>query len=212
MTIPNLVVIYQKKQTVVRLRKVYSDLNNAVQLSEIDNGPMSTWDFPKTATYNYEDIEGFIKTYYLPYFKSAKLYKPDNFNDYTPKQLNGNNVSSIGAYLQLNNGVHLRFFSNIPNGYIWILTDINGKSGPNIIGRDIFVFDAYRWLNSNGKYKIRFWNLVIDTKLADRNDLRYAESGNYSCNPKNTTGHYVGYYCGALIEYDNWTIADDYPW
>ncbi len=73
LTISNVIQDYQKKQTVVQLRKVYNDINNAVKLSEVDNGPMSQWDYVQRTCYVYECIAPFLEKYYLPYFKDAQF-------------------------------------------------------------------------------------------------------------------------------------------
>lgn len=44
LTIPTLVANYRKKVVVSKLKKVYSDLQQAVKLSEADNGTCDTWD------------------------------------------------------------------------------------------------------------------------------------------------------------------------
>ena len=83
LTISNVIQDYQKKQTVVQLRKVYNDINNAVKLSEIDNGPMSQWDYVQTYCYVYECIAPFLEKYYLPYFKDAQLLDYSKLPNYT---------------------------------------------------------------------------------------------------------------------------------
>ena len=83
LTISNVIQDYQKKQTVVQLRKVYNDINNAVKLSEVDNGPMSQWDYVQTTCSNYECLTPFLEKYYLPYFKDAKLLKKSELPNYS---------------------------------------------------------------------------------------------------------------------------------
>lgn len=43
MTIPNLIQSYKKSVIETRLAKFYSMMNQAIRMSEIDNGPQSTW-------------------------------------------------------------------------------------------------------------------------------------------------------------------------
>jgi type II secretory pathway pseudopilin PulG len=45
MTIPTLINNFQKQETAVMVEKTYSDLSQAIRLSEIDNGPVATWNF-----------------------------------------------------------------------------------------------------------------------------------------------------------------------
>ena len=46
MTIPTLINKYQEKVTVTKVKKMYSTLNQAVKLAEVDNGPVATWNLP----------------------------------------------------------------------------------------------------------------------------------------------------------------------
>lgn len=78
---------------------------------------------------------------------------------------------------------------------------------PNKLGRDVFVFDGYKFAKS-GKYYISFWSPTVSS--IKRAHLTSTTS-NYSCN-KNHDGIFSGYYCGALIQLDGWQIFDDYPW
>ena len=203
---PALITNYQKHQTVVQLRKVYSDLNNAVKLSEIDNGPMSDWTYPENECYAYDCILPFVEKYYLPYFQGAKIVKSSDMPDYKIlSSKDGNELfGGIKLYLLLNNSVILAFFANTPNGYIWLFSDINGLKGQNKIGRDVFVFDAYKFYGMG--YKIKFWGALYQ----DKNTLTNSTDG-YACNKTNNQ-HYKNFYCGRLIEVNGWKIPEDYPW
>lgn len=211
LTIPALVANYEKKQTVTQLRKVYADLNNAVRLSEVDNGPMQTWEYSQIKITSYEDAVPFIQKYYLPYFKSAKLLKKTELEDYViiPSMTEPDkNTGWVTNFMVLNNGVIFSFFFNVPSGYIWCLADINGTQKPNKVGRDIFVFDVYNWtgaVNGNG-FRVKFWaNYFNDNEYYLRN------YGQYACNEENTD-IYARFYCGRLIELSGWTIPENYPW
>lgn len=207
MTIPTLVSNYQKKLTVTKLRKVYSDLNNVVKLSEVDNGPMEQWEYPQGDTGTFDSIAPFIKKYYLPYFKTAKLIKSteigSNYNIFTEFEQN-----MFNNYLILTDGTIMSFFANTPS-YIWLLVDINGIKPPNETGKDIFVFDIYNHPSQKDgltkRYKVKFWYYYEDRDTLTNPDVQY------SCN-KNNTQRYKNFVCGRVIELDNWEIKDNYPW
>ena len=226
LTIPNLITKYQKKQTVSGLREAYSILSNAARLSEAENGPMSTWDYPKIS--GTELMGVFIEKYYLPYLRSAKLMTRSEFKSMYPKY-SVKNLSGTGEghmiYHQvviLSNGMIL-FFNDVYYGvagyYLWIYADINGLDGPNRIGHDIFVFDGSSW-GKRGNTYVNFWSHYTCATRAcymasgPEEGTSEAESnrGYYGCSKDNKYGYYAGYYCGALIRYDGWKIADDYPW
>ena len=201
LTMPSLIQNHQKKQTVVQLRKVYSDLSNAIKLSEVDNGPMADWDFPPDNLF--ENTKPFVEKYYLPYFTGAELVEEHEMRKrgyYFP--------TLATTFLILNNGVILAYNPGIVHGYIWLYADINGMKGPNKVGRDIFVFDAYRndERYANGTvYRLKFWGHNVNSV-----DVLKSRD-NYACN-KNNTDMFKNFYCGRLIELSGWEIPKDYPW
>ena len=75
-SVPTLMVNFQKEQTVVRLKKAYSVLFNAYNLSVTHNGPISQWDFGKN-TYDWNASRKFLDKYFIPYISTAnqKTYK-----------------------------------------------------------------------------------------------------------------------------------------
>lgn len=48
MTIPNLISAYQKTQTVVQIKKFYTNMNQALQFAIKENGDFSTWSYSTT--------------------------------------------------------------------------------------------------------------------------------------------------------------------
>jgi prepilin-type N-terminal cleavage/methylation domain-containing protein len=211
LTLPSVITNYQKQQTVVQLRKVFSDLSNSVRLSEVDNGPMDSWDFPYGT--NTTETIPFLEKYYLPYFKGAKFITS---NDIVYETNEGGTFRRDYGIL-LNNGVILWFYMSVKvhqegvhDGCIFIFADINGTKGPNKLGRDVFVFDGLDYADkiSTGKwlYRIKFW------QIPGKMDTDYLKVNvGYGCNKENTgTSH--NYYCGRLIEVSGWKIPDDYPW
>ena len=63
MTLPTVVQNYQKQAVVNKLKKSYTNLQNALQQSMNENGDMSTWDFP-------DDSYLFFSKYIVPYYKT----------------------------------------------------------------------------------------------------------------------------------------------
>ena len=86
MTISTLINNYKKKQTSVKLKRFYSTINQAIQLSEIDNGSVFTWNKEDQALdENGDNISEaqknssaqFYNTYLAPYIKTVKLDDSD---------------------------------------------------------------------------------------------------------------------------------------
>lgn len=199
---PSLIANYQKKQTIVQLKKVYSDLNNAVRLSESENGPSSDWEYSNTSNQARVDC---INKYYQPYFQGAKLVTFNQMlRDYKMVRYTSTN-NLPHHYLLLNNGVILGFFINRDSngGYVWIFADINGYKGSNEMGRDQFVFEPTNFANT--KVYVKFWG----SSTTDLDSLK--QNGNYACNSINTNA-YRKFNCGRVIELSGWKIPDNYPW
>ena len=72
MTIPTLVQSYKKKVVESRLVKFYSTMQQAIKLSEIENGPISTWDEIGTGC-EFVDPEAEKKRVYRRHRNSAYL-------------------------------------------------------------------------------------------------------------------------------------------
>ncbi len=69
LTMPALTASYQKKVTVTRLQKFYSVMNQAVTLSEVENGSAAGWKYPDTTV---SGTQEFFDTYLAPYMKVVK--------------------------------------------------------------------------------------------------------------------------------------------
>ena len=211
---PTVITNYQKQETIVQLKKAYTTLSNAVEMSIAENGDMKGWDWTLAQT----DIDKFVETYYLPYLSvSEKKWPNENYKIYT---LAGrwaiSNYSRLVPVI-LSNGQIILFHAAHDTGYMWIFADINGTKGPNRVGKDVFVFDGRNYAHSReDNYAIRFWG---QTDWWGRGELtgnniteNTPNAGGYGCSKENKYGYYSGFYCGALILFDGWKISDDYPW
>ena len=67
-TLPTLIKNYNKYVTAQRLKKAYSEIQNAVRLSTIENGEPNQWDI----TFKFTGVKNFVKTYYLPFSNLQK--------------------------------------------------------------------------------------------------------------------------------------------
>lgn len=77
LTIPTLISNYKTKEASVRLKKFYSMMNQAIQLSTLDNGQTSTWTYPGTLA-DTDSLETFWNVYFAPYLRIADA-KADSF-------------------------------------------------------------------------------------------------------------------------------------
>ena len=206
LTMPAVIANYQKQETVNRLQKIYSILNQAIKLAELNEGEIKYWNFLLTP-------EDFYKTYIKPYITvSQEFINSDPPFAISYKCLNGkvcNNYASYNSKLTpkiiLNDGSMIVF--DMPqNNFKIILTDINGYKKPNTWGKDMFAFSIQAdgglqpyglgAANSNGSFGDKM----------DREKI-INSSNNRACKKEKD-----GVWCSALIMIDGWEITKDYPW
>ena len=205
-TIPSLITSYQKKQTVTRLKRAYSVVQQAIKLSEIDNGEVSSWNTSLSG-------EQFFQTYLANYVKYMNKYTSQELWNLAPrKYLNGtayggttyNSGSLTTAHFTLLDGSIIS--TNLDNAKMWVGIDINGLAKPNTVGKDTFIFIF------TSKYGLR--------PLGDAGSVGGWSYGAYlrtNVGPQGTGGNAcrtggLGYWCASLIMHDGWNIAPDYPW
>ena len=152
LTIPSLVAKYQETQTVAKLRKINSTLQNAfnmLKLKEHDGLDVENWENLTTIG---QDFSKYMKTTkYCPSGTGFECFTSKNdikkING-KPTTLDWNSGKKVEG-MMLNDGTAILFF----NYYItdwghWknsktqgqIFVDINGKNPPNTLGKDIFSF------------------------------------------------------------------------
>ncbi len=192
-TVPNLIVNYQKKVTATKLKKGYSALSNIISLSEVDNGPMSGWEYEQKGDYNGIESEFYIK-YFKPYITEINKYgnnQKDSSVSYVMKNIDGDNIHNF-SWVRMPDGLSFTLFYNLSStqtNYIWLFLDINNSNPPNRLGKDIYMLEIYK------KKKLYFWG----------------SGGSYICK-KGTHTTWAGSGCGSIIIKNNWEIPNDYPW
>ena len=206
MTIPQLITSYKKKVTIERLKTTYSILSQAINMSKEKNGDIDTWD---TSLSNVD----FAKLYILPYIKISgtitKRISGKYMNLYTLSTQGGyhssylfwsNNPTNNPIYVMANGSW---FVYNFQQNNRYIVVDLNGQGGPNVMGIDGFSFILDPKTNQlvPAGYGLRREVLLNITS----NDGR-------GCKRDNTAQYYRGEYCGAVIMMDGWKISEDYPW
>ena len=208
-TIPQMIVKHQKEQTVVQLKKVYSELAQAINMSKTSNGDFSDWDYSLSP---YE----FFNKYLSPYLKTSVSTVGEVKSKYKIKylRLNGSEETSYnpltnGAKIfTLQSGAQVLCSTNNPTSSRWrtgCTIDINGVKKPNKFGRDLFVFGIY---SNKGIRPKETDDEDNSYKSKTREQLKNGPSPySYQCN-KNARGMW----CAALIMADGWQIKNDYPW
>ena len=203
MTIPTLITNHQKKQTVVKLQRAISVLNQAYRLAYDDVGEASAQESLDMGA------EEYFKKFWAPYIKvhmycdsySTCGYDRDTFDtlNYTNKPMVVPN--NMGTAFITTDGI----FYNIrvaggtaDNSSGEIFVDLNGPKKPNMIGKDVFILSRVDDDVKGG----------VVVPFCSGNDL---EDINSQCSAKGTMTS-NGYCCAEKIKHAGWNIDKSYPW
>ncbi len=180
LTLPNLSQNTGNKETVAKLQKVQSELNDALGRAQAEYGPVKTWfrggNYEGVASRNRFNgrIEEFLKV-----SKTCEPNKSGCFTNKSPKNFRGaataiiwnlNTVDSKQYILADGTSVYFHFWNKTCDGYNapdgaktgcgWIEVDLDGPNkGPYQAGKDIFLFDIS---NTYGIYPYGSFQVAYD--------------------------------------------------
>lgn len=203
LTLPSIVAHQRKVEYSSRLKKFYSMMEQAIRMSEEDNGEILSWTRSGATQMDDEgktdyDANGkvskdFFSTYFLPYFKYTKFEDGKNV------------ILENGAKSGQNPKVYLPDGSTISlwNGSCMDITyDVNGDSMPNVSGRDrytfLFCFDSSERNGHCRSANVAFCTYDTITVPASRERILSLCKNNPA-------------YCSKLLQYDGWEFKKDYP-
>lgn len=202
-----IVADYNKNQTVVRLKKMYSTFSNAINASIAKNGLPDDWDMEEGVSErgSYLFFEQYIKPF-LILTRDCKSSTVDQCN-YTFKELDGTEkaLNSKWTRFFLSDGAFIGLQSSADENYkvVYFYIDTNGKKRLNVVARDIFMFEYWIRNNEHPEY---------EGKLLPYGHEYTREQLMSDSNPNNCNKTKNGNYCAALIINDNWQIITGYPW
>lgn len=199
-TIPGLMTHFQQEQTVTKLKKAISVINQAYRLSYDDVGePESAFDL---------GAKEYFKTYWAPYIKVLSYCKTPKSCGYKSsfpwKYPDGTEVSiqliaptARTTFYSMDGVLYviLTTMGNMTRPNYDIYIDINGGNGPNIMGRDVFILTRVQ--KDGGGVRPLGYTLTN-------------EQINNACS-KSNRGSGTGY-CAEKILRTGWKIDKDYPW
>ncbi len=141
MTVPSLMQNYQKQSYVTQLHKAYNLCSQAALQVLTDRNALSLKEAGITSL---DEIDVFVKSYFKIVQDCGKT-GTSCFAVGEYKKIDGTKVAlfetELFKYYVLADGMSIAFY---PASYgLQINMDINGKKGPNIIGRDTFAFVIY---------------------------------------------------------------------
>lgn len=205
LTLPSVVTNYKKQETISKLKKGYSIIQQTLKMAEIDNGEISNWEPVNNGH------EFFVK-YIKNYVKASDEYTSNTLWRIAPrKNLNGTAYSgstyatwgnSISTHFMLPDGILITLNAGSLNN-IWVGIDTNGLKKPNQIGKDtfLFIFTSKHGLQPlGGSGTSSGWNYGTYSRKT------IIEHNSNGCNLNAN-----GYWCSALIMNDGWEIKKDYP-
>ena len=211
-TLPSLINKYQKKIVVNRLKKAYSVISQAVEMSVNDHGDIENWNFGL-------ETQEFTDTYLSPYFQKIVSTKKVSDSAYSKTYVLADGTSFYG-WMYSHSNVYAR------TTFYRIMVDTNGEKKPNRLGRDTFIFYIFPWKSNfyntgtgNCAREIPKAGLYPDGYGYNRDKL--LNDSWRGCNKNDDDQPPAGYegssiqagaFCTALIMIDGWEIADDYKW
>ncbi len=149
MTIPNLITNYQKKQTVTKLQKAISVLNQAYKLSYDENGDLSPEEQAALGASEY------FKKYWEPYIKVNQFCESAQDCGYASNppmyMINGQLTdwgwgsnstrtlfSTMDGFVYFIISSYWKTLDQVQVSNPVVFVDLNGDGKPNRLGRDIF--------------------------------------------------------------------------
>ncbi|MDR1167314.1 MAG: prepilin-type N-terminal cleavage/methylation domain-containing protein [Heliobacteriaceae bacterium] len=197
LTMPALIANHQKIETVTKLKKFYTNINQAVRLSEAENGPASEWTYPVTID-SYSQIKTFYDDYLAKYLSAANVEQCSFNSDCVCVHFSDGTVATLRSI----SGIDIIFYTKTK--YFASVSDYSVRSP-----RYSFLFHLNKLDNSaNTKYLVEPYTFYWDGTREDLITGANYQAGRYGCHKDSIT---YGY-CTKLIQYDGWEIKGDYPW
>ncbi|MCD7879331.1 MAG: type II secretion system GspH family protein [Candidatus Gastranaerophilales bacterium] len=206
LTIPALMSNSREQETLVKLKKVYSTMTNAVRIAEVKKGcSIGSW-YNATSK---NSAEEFFNNYLKPYLQVLKVctnYSDCGYEKSSPwSTLAGTDVNwhimdspTTRKFFYLADGVFIGVRTGDYGGEngtaqygsnIKFIIDLNGPKEPNTYGQDVFYMTGV-----SKKGLVPFCYKYTTTQVD--NDCK--EGGNGEC-------------CLQKIINDGWTFSSDYP-
>ncbi len=197
LTMPALIANHRKNVVENRLKHFYSTINQAITLSEVENGDKNTWQ-PM-------DTEDFWNNYLKPYIKYLKTENSEN-GQYKIVYLPNGSLFAVDIYFSKNSEGSVSYKS-YGGHFIFYPEAKNYSVNPNSpYGSKNFRF-AF-WPNESSATFKYHKSKGVEPYLANWDgdeDALYTNT-TYGCNK---TGN--GSWCTAIIMRNNWKIPDNYP-
>ncbi len=151
LTLPNLIANYRDRETVVKVKKVYSSLSNAYLLAKSKYGSLSEWEGLSGGTGNIDDASLFLKrlgenmNLLKNCDKDASCFKQgsgvQNYKNLGgTEERFGSGVTNFASMILADGTLVSAYVSEVASISVALIVDINGTKSPNVVGKDAFWF------------------------------------------------------------------------
>lgn len=190
-TVPMCIENYRKVSVPAKLKKFYSNSNNALRLWYVESGNYAgSYEFPEDSIRNGQKAKEFYDTTLGKYFINAQESKVSGTSNFCVPLNDG---SGFCGYIPSKSSLH-----------IFYCTEYKYCKMESFDGRNTFLFTLYldksQVMTSSAGY----------AKYNRQQLLNACKYGNSDNNEVSSNGR--RHACTRLIETDGWIIKDDYPW
>lgn len=215
-TMPTLMQSWRNKEVESKLQKIYSIMNQAITLSEVENGPKEHWNNTCTADdegARLDDCKENFEKYFLKYLKYLKAEEIESSGLYDIVIYMNDGSALVAKYNQnVNNNVDFKYYPNAKNFNVTSYSGIdeNGQATRPDVGTVSFAFmfaPACETVECKYHYKKGFEPYAWHVDEYTKEELTQTGYSNYTCNINSTLKNY----CTALIRLNGWKIPQDYP-
>lgn len=145
MTVPTLMQNYQRKSYVTQLHKVYNEMAQAFVQYQNDKNALNLAEAGLTSQ---ASLNNFVADYFKVVQTCENALTPCFIEQTSYRKLTGGSLGSpytVQTSYVLASGASIRLhYSQSGDRLGYIMADLNGNKGPNILGRDLFTITFYK--------------------------------------------------------------------
>lgn len=199
MTLPTLIQNYRKHEAETKLAKFYSMINQAVKLSEVENGPYTEWNALGRGC-NFNEEEGKCEAGSNEAILWYEKYLAKYITVLKVGEKSYNSGASNKCVLYFPDGTVFEFNKSAGGFYLSNkdYEQCGGDDEKKCLGRKMFIF--YFMQSGNNK--------AFEPFDSGKDKYALLNDTTYGCN-HTASNKYVD--CAALIQINGWKIPKDYP-
>ena len=205
-SIPSIIQQYQKRLTITKLQKAYSDLEKATNNIRLSTGcqdvacVINLFDSTKSTTVNMLNLAGFKYNAIDTTYNSLHMDSLSGFEeaDFFDSRIYYRTANGLIYFFYINNSIQTNTPWDLTKGIsVYVLTKNPVRGKRLIIGKNVFVFLIYNNLQLEPS------SLCFGSKKCP---ISIGQNADNWCN-KNNDSRYQGISCVAKIIQDGWKIT-----